>query len=82
MKRVIMGVQIEKREDVAVKVQDYLTQHGCIIRTRLGLHDAGEFCSSAGLILIDFLLGKEAEVEKIMKDLNEIEGVVAKTMEF
>jgi len=82
MKRVIMGVQIDKREDVAVQVQDYLTKHGCIIRTRLGLHDAGEFCSPTGLILIDFLMGKEDEVAVIMKDLNAFDGVVAKTMEF
>lgn len=82
MKRIVMGIQIEKREDVAVKVQDYLTKHGCIIKTRLGLHEAGDFCSSVGLIIVDFLPGKDEEVANMLKDLNDIDGVNAKTMEF
>jgi len=77
-----MGIQVEKREDVAIKVQDYLTKHGCIIKTRLGLHEAGDFCSSVGFILVDFLPGKDEEVKTILTELNEIDGVVAKTMEF
>ncbi len=36
MKRIIMGIQVGDRESEAVKVQELLTKHGCIIKTRLG----------------------------------------------
>ena len=38
--RVIMGIQVGDREQEAVKVQELLTKQGCIIKTRLGLHEA------------------------------------------
>jgi len=82
MNRIIMGVQIDKREDVAVKVQDLLTKHGCIIKTRLGMHDAGNFCSSHGLILVDFVEGKEQEIGTLITELNSYDGVDAQKMVF
>ena len=35
----IMAVRVDKRETTAVEVQKVLTEYGCSIRTRLGLHD-------------------------------------------
>ncbi len=82
MKRVIMGIQIGDREADAVKVQELLTKHGCIIKTRLGLHEAGNLCSSKGLIILEFIGGKDDEVEALEKELKAIEDIAVEKMVF
>lgn len=82
MKRIIMGIQIGDRENEAVKVQELLTKHGCIIKTRLGLHEAGNLCSSKGLVLLEFIAGKDEEVGALKTELERLEGVSVDTMEF
>ena len=71
----IMGIQIGNREEDAIAVQALLTKHGCLIKTRLGLHDAGNMCSSSGLVLLEFVKGNEAEVELLRKELSEMHSV-------
>ncbi len=80
--RTIMGIQIFDREVASVKVQKLLTDNGCIIRTRLGLHEAQDMCSSKGLILVDFLDDKAQEIKDFKSEIESIDGVVIKTMEF
>jgi len=80
--RTIMGIEIEDREKAAVKVQELLTKHGCIIRTRLGLHEVDNQCSAGGLILLEFERKESGEHDELKKELNAIKNVVAKTMEF
>ena len=82
MKRIIMGIQIGDREAEAIKVQELLTKHGCIIKTRLGLHEAGNLCSSKGLIILEFIAGKDEEVDALMAELEKIEDVSVDTMTF
>lgn len=76
----IMGVLVNHRSQKAPKVQEVLTQSGCIIKTRLGLHEAGDVCSEEGLILLQ-LSGSTEAIAALEKDLNAIEGVSAKMME-
>lgn len=79
----IMGVQVIDREHAALAVQQLLTAHGCLIKTRLGLHDTGgDYCSSAGLILIEFVKGKDEEVDALEAELKAIEGVKIGRMAF
>lgn len=78
MHREIMGIQIEKREDAAVKVQDLLTKHGNIIRSRLGLHDPG----SHGLIILDFIENAADEIGTLKKELESYKGVAIQMMTF
>ena len=80
--RTIMGIEIQKREELAVAVQSLLTKHGCIIKTRLGLHETGNFCSPSGLIILEFAQDSKGEYDILEKELNEIEGVIARRMEF
>lgn len=80
--RTIMGIEIGNREESAVKVQELLTAHGCIIKTRLGLHDVSHGCSSNGLILLEFERNESGEHDRLREELNAIDTVVAKTMEF
>ena len=41
-KTTIMGIVIDPRNTHAVDVQNILTRHGCIIKTRLGLHETSD----------------------------------------
>lgn len=75
----IMGVLINHRSKNAVQVQETLTKHGCIIRMRLGLHEAGDVCTEEGLVLLQ-ICGDNEEVQKLENDLNSLDGVSAKTM--
>ncbi len=82
MKRIIMGIQIGDREAEASKVQELLTKHGCIIKTRLGLHEAGNLCSSKGLVILEFIAGKDEEVEALKKELKVFEDIKVDMMTF
>jgi len=75
-----MAVVISKRSAEAVKVQEVLTKHGCIIKLRVGLHEAGEVCADDGLVLLH-LCGTKKEVAALKADLAKIKGVKARTME-
>ena len=80
--RTIMGIEIKERKKEAINVQSLLTKHGCIIKTRLGLHDTGNVCSPNGLIILEFVHETLGEFSDLEKELNQLDGVVAKRMEF
>jgi len=71
----IMGLVVESRNKKAPKLQEVLTKHGCIIKTRLGLHEATEDnCSQEGVIVL-LLSGKSEEIEELEKDIGKLEGI-------
>ncbi|QNU67200.1 hypothetical protein EHE19_001200 [Ruminiclostridium herbifermentans] len=73
----VMSVLTNKRVENVNEMQRVLTESGCIIKTRLGIHDAGEdFCSNEGLIILH-LVGSEKEIESLEQKLNEIPGIKA-----
>ena len=75
----IMVIRINKRTDKAPTVQSVLTEYGCAIKTRLGLHEAGDgFCSDTGILILQLCGDGYAGLENA---LNEIEGVKAKLVE-
>lgn len=50
----ILGIKILNRLDNAIDVQSILTKYGCIINTRIGLHEnTGCDCATSGLILLE-----------------------------
>lgn len=78
----ILGVLITNREIEAGNVQRILTKFGCSIKTRLGLHEIStDLCSPCGLILLE-LLGDAGEMDKLEKELDQLEGVQLKKMVF
>lgn len=80
METIIMAVAIDPRSEHAPQVQTVLTKHGCIISTRLGLHEISkDYCSNRGLILLH-INGETEEVNALEKDLQDIEGVKVKHM--
>ena len=75
----IMAVLINHRSKKAAEVQSTLTRHGCSIKMRLGLHEAGDVCSEEGLVILQ-VCGEDDEIKALEEDLNSIEGVTAKTI--
>jgi len=80
VKTTIMALTIDPRDDHAPQVQTVLTKHGCIIKTRIGLHEVQEnSCSQRGLIILHITSDSE-EVEELEKELKDIEGISVKYM--
>lgn len=75
----IMALLINHRSKKAPAVQEVLTKHGCIIKMRLGLHEAGDVCSEEGLVILQ-VAGEDKEIKALEEDLNSLEGVTAKTL--
>lgn len=80
MKSQIMGLRVDHRRANAPRLQEALTQNGCRIKMRIGLHEAGEACSDEGLILLQ-VCGGPGEAGQMLEELNGICGVSAKLME-
>ena len=78
-KRTILGVHVAQRTRHTAKVQKILSDYGCSIRTRIGLHEAGAgFCSPNGLILLEVVDRAGALAAALAKVL----GVSVKKMVF
>lgn len=75
----IMAIIINHRSHKAPNVQEILTKHGCKIKMRLGLHEAGDVCSEEGLVLLQ-VTGEKDEIKSLENDLNSMDGVKAKTL--
>lgn len=73
----IMVVKIGSRKTTSVQVQEVLSKFGCSIKTRLGLHEAGDVCSQEGLLILQ-LVGDKDEMAALEKALNQMEDVKAK----
>ncbi|PKN80719.1 MAG: hypothetical protein CVU48_00880 [Candidatus Cloacimonetes bacterium HGW-Cloacimonetes-1] len=74
----VILIKIDSRSTEATKVQNILTEYGCIIKVRLGLHEVTkEFCANDGLIVLE-VNGTDLELRSIIQELNAIEYVEAK----
>lgn len=81
-KHIVVGVHITNRVQHAVHVQEVLTEFGCLIKTRLGLHEAdSDVCSPNGLLILE-LLDKDSEVARFVNAMSAVEGVEVKQMVF
>ncbi len=72
----IMVVKIGKRSSKAIEVQEVLTKFGCSIKTRLGLHEAGNVCSEEGILVLQ-LAGEKNEMISLEAALNKMDGIKA-----
>ena len=78
-----MGLNLQERNETAIQVQDLLTEYGCFINTRLGVHKTSEnSCSSQGLIILEFLDNADKHAFELEEKLNVIKNVVVKKMVF
>ena len=85
MEKIIMGIRIDRRHNAVPDVQSLLTEYGCYIKTRIGLHEASDDrdeCSDQGLILLEFIDNAADEADELFGQLEEIGGVTAQMMSF
>jgi hypothetical protein len=76
--RNIVAIMVHHRGETAVKVQQVLTGWGCMITTRLGLHEGVlDECTQTGLIIVE-MVGDSEKIDEFVRKLNLIKGVQAK----
>jgi hypothetical protein len=81
MSKTVLLVLIGKRKDSAVNVQKVLTGWGCLIKTRLGIHDGVlDNCSDEGLLILE-LVGTKEQKEELARKVGVVSGVTAKLVE-
>lgn len=77
----VILIKIDHRSTEAAIVQNILTEYGCNIKVRLGLHEVSkEFCANDGLVVLE-VEGSPEELKAIVGKLNEIDYVQAKLIE-
>ena len=78
MAKTMLLVLVGKRKETAVKVQQVLTAWGCIIKTRLGIHDGVmDNCSDEGLLILE-LYGTDEQKEELARKVAVLPGVSSK----
>lgn len=79
---VIYGVHVTNRSTQVPNLQHLLTEYGCNIKTRIGLHHVDEnVCSPRGLILLE-MFGDIATCQELKTKLAGMEGVDVQEMIF
>ncbi|MEA5049638.1 MAG: hypothetical protein VB034_13675 [Eubacteriales bacterium] len=77
----VIGVRMDNRVSNAASFQQVLTDNGCKIKARLGLHEVSDnLCATDGLIILQ-PYGKKEEIENLVQELNRLEGVKAKLID-
>jgi hypothetical protein len=80
MQKTVLVMLMRHRRESALKVQKLLTDFGCIVKTRLGIHDGvSDKCSDTGLIILE-LFGKAKDKATLAAKLNKVPGVKVKTV--
>ena len=81
-KRCVMGVLVTNRVQNVPELQKVLTDCGCQIKTRLGLHDTdATSCSPNGLILLE-LFGDDSAYAEVETRLKGVKGLQVQKMIF
>jgi hypothetical protein len=81
MKKNILLILVNNRKDEAPLVQKILTGWGCLIKTRLGIHDGVlKDCTNAGLIMLE-LVGDKKKHKELARKLSLLDGVATKLVE-
>jgi hypothetical protein len=81
-KRCVLGLLVTNRVENVPEVQKVLTEYGCSIKTRIGLHEVDEnICAPAGLILLE-LFGGDTAYAEVEAKLKGIKGLQVQKMVF
>ncbi len=77
MEKSVLIILVGKRKTAALNVQKTLTAWGCLIKTRLGIHDGVlQDCSEKGLIICE-LTGSKKDQKELQRKINLVKGVKA-----
>lgn len=75
----IIVLHLSNRTKNSTKVQETLTKHGCIIKTRFGVHETDEkYCDENGLIILNVT----QEYQELFEELKKIEGLDVEKLTF
>ncbi|MBT3394536.1 MAG: hypothetical protein HN411_05455 [Waddliaceae bacterium] len=81
MEKTLLTIMVDKRKEAASTVQTILTDWGCLIKTRLGIHDGVlDDCSESGLIILE-LVGDKDKKDELSRKLELLDGVTTKLVE-
>ncbi len=75
----IIAIAMAHRSENAEAFQRTLTDFGCKLKARIGLHEAGDVCSEEGLIILQIV--PDENTDDLLESLNNIQGVRAKYLE-
>ena len=79
--KTILLILVGQRKQAAVQVQKVLTGWGCMIKTRLGIHDGVmEHCSDQGLLILE-LAGERKKMDELARKVSLIKGVSSKLVD-
>jgi hypothetical protein len=79
---VILGVLVQDRENLPVKLQDIFSKYGCCIKTRIGLNELDiPGRGSAGLIILE-LMGDKEECIRLENEIQTLPGTEVRKMLF
>ena len=77
----IIGVKISNRLDDAIKFQKIITEFGCAIHTRIGLHKSdNRFCANSGIIILEVV--DDSITTNLERELLKIENIEVQHMIF
>jgi hypothetical protein len=77
----IVLIKIDHRSQEAGLVQNVLTEFGCNIKVRLGLHEvSNQYCAQDGLVVLH-VEGSSEDIGSLIDKLNNIDYVQAKLTE-
>ena len=77
----IIGLRVDHRHSNALNLQKTLTEFGCNIKLRVGLHETDEnACSDDGVIMLQ-ACGTQETIHQMMDAFNALEGVSAKLLD-
>jgi hypothetical protein len=70
----VVGIHVPNRLTHAASIQKVLTEYGCSIRTRLGLHAVDkDYCANSGLVLLE-MYGEDAKLKEMMLKLKDLDS--------
>ena len=79
--KTILLILVGQRKQAAFQVQKVLTGWGCMIKTRLGIHDGVmENCSEHGLLILE-LAGERNKMDELARKVSLIKGVSSKLID-
>ncbi len=76
MPSAVVTVLISRRTEDVPRFQEVLTRHGCVIKTRLGIHEV-EGCGEDGLVIL-YVACEERELASLTADIDALGTVRAK----
>jgi hypothetical protein len=81
MKRNVLLILVGSRKASAINVQKTLSAWGCLVKTRLGIHDGVlDDCSDSGLLFLE-LVGDDSKHKELTRKLNLLRGVRAELVQ-